>query len=355
MIVNRSLESYAAAVFSFARAWLSSGRGVVLLQSRRRVLSAVLALAASGATRAAADDYPSRTIKLVVPWPPGGITDVIGRILAQRMGAELKATMFVENRAGASGTIGHTIVAQSAPDGYTLLLATNSTYAMAPYLLGKLPYDSDKAFVGVGLVANSPQVLCVHPSIPVTDVKGFLDYARARRPTGVSFESSGPGGSSHLAMELLMSMANVSMLHVPYRGGGPALQALVAGEVNAGFADSVVALPMAATGQIRTLGVSSKQRLAVAPDLPTIAEAGVPGFQSSTDVAMLAPAATPPAIVQKLSAALIASLKSPEAREPLAKQGVIVVLGTPEQFPAYYASETAKWSEIIRTRGISMK
>ena len=326
-----------------------------MLQSRRRVLTVALALAAS-ARRAAADDaYPSRVIKLVVPWPPGGITDVLGRILAQRMGAELNATMIVENRAGASGTIGHTLVAQAAPDGYTLLLATNSTYAMAPYLLGKLPYDSDKAFAPIGLVASSPQVLCVHPSVPVTDVKGFLAYVRARQPNGVSFESSGPGGSSHLAMELLMSMANVGMLHVPYRGGGPALQALVAGEVDAGFVDSVVALPMAATGQIRTLGVSSKERLAVAPDLPTIAEAGVPGFQSSTDVAMLAPAATPPAIIRKISAALIAALQSPQAREPMSKQGVIIVAGTPEEFPAYYTAESAKWGEIIRSRGISMK
>jgi len=327
-----------------------------MLQSRRRVLSAALAFAASSAVRVEAQDvYPSRVIKLVVPWPPGGITDVIGRILAQRMGAELNQTMIVENRAGASGTIGHTIVAQSAPDGYMLLLATNSTYAMAPYLLGKLPYDSDKAFTGIGLVASSPQVLCVNPSIPVTDVKGFLDYVKARQPNGVSFESSGPGGSSHMAMELLMSMTNVGMLHVPYRGGGPALQALIAGEVNAGFVDSVVAFPQVESGKIRMLGVSSKDRIASAPDLPTISEAGVPGFQSSTDVSLLAPAATPPAIIKKLSETLMAAMKPPEAREPLAKQGVIVVIGTPEQFPAYFAAENKKWSEIIRSRGIVMK
>ena len=325
--------------------------------SRRRLLSSALA-AAAGSTapwRASAQAaYPSRVIKLIVPWPPGGITDVAGRILAQRMGAELGQTIVVENRAGASGTIGHNVVAQSEPDGYTLLLATNSTYAMAPYLLGKLPYDSDKAFTGVGLVASSPQVLCVHPSVPVTDVKSFLDYVRARQPDGVSFESSGPGGSSHMAMELLMAMAKVSMLHVPYRGGGPALQALVAGEVNAGFSDSVVALPMAEGGKIRTLGVSTTERIAAAPDLPTIAEAGVPGFQSSTDVALLVPAATPPAIIKTLSTALIAALKSPEAREPLSKQGVIIAAGTPEDFPAYYAKESAKWGEIIKSRGITL-
>jgi tripartite-type tricarboxylate transporter receptor subunit TctC len=324
--------------------------------SRRRLLSALAAAAGSTAPwRASAQaTYPSRVIKLIVPWPPGGITDVAGRILAQRMGAKLGQTIVVENRAGASGTIGHNVVAQSEPDGYTLLLATNSTYAMAPYLLGKLPYDSDKAFTGVGLVASSPQVLCVHPSVPVTDVKSFLDYVRARQPDGVSFESSGPGGSSHMAMELLMAMTKVSMLHVPYRGGGPALQALVAGEVNAGFSDSVVALPQAEGGRIRTLGVSTTARIAAAPDLPTIAEAGVPGFQSSTDVALLVPAATPPAIIKTLSTALIAALKSPEARDPLSKQGVVIAAGTPEDFPAYYAKESAKWGEIIKSRGITL-
>lgn len=324
--------------------------------SRRSVLSAALAVAASSATGARAQDvYPSRVIKLLVPWAPGGITDVIGRVLAQRMGTELKQTIVVENRAGASGTIGHGVVAQSAADGYTLLLGTNSTYAMAPYLLSKLPYDNDKAFTGVGLVASSPQVLCVHPSIPVTDVKSFIAYAHAREPDGVSFESSGQGGSSHMAMELLMSLAKISMLHVPYRGGGPALQALVAGEVNCGFVDSVIALPMAEGGRIRTLAVSTLERLSVAPNLPTIAEAGVPGFQSSTDVALFTPTGTDPAIIKTLSKALFAAMKSPEAQEPLLKQGVIVSIGTPEEFPAYYAKESAKWGDIIKSRGISLK
>jgi tripartite-type tricarboxylate transporter receptor subunit TctC len=325
--------------------------------SRRSVLSVALAAASASVMRRAAAEaaYPNRVIKLIVPWAPGGVTDVTARILAQRMGVDLGQTMVVENRPGASGTIGHTAVSQSDPDGYTLLLATNSTYAMAPHLLGKLQYDSDKAFAPIGLVLSSPQVLCVHPSIPVTTVAEFLGYVRARQPDGVVFESSGHGGSSHLAMELLMSMAKFSMLHVPYRGGGPALQALVAGEVNTGFVDSVIALPMAEGNKIRMLGVSTTERLPLAPDVPTIAEAGVPGFQSSTDVALLAPAATPPAIIERISAVLLAALKSPEVRDPLLKQGAIIVGGTPDQFPAYYAQESAKWGEIIRARGISLK
>jgi tripartite-type tricarboxylate transporter receptor subunit TctC len=326
--------------------------------SRRTVLSAALAAAASGLAlrRAAAQAaYPNRVIKLIVPWAPGGVTDVTARILAQRMGTELGQTMIVENRPGASGTIGHTAAAQSDPDGYTLLLATNSTYAMAPHLLGKLQYDSEKAFAPIGLVLSSPQVLCVHPSIPATTVAEFLSYVRGRQPDSVVFESSGHGGSSHLAMELLMSMTKFSMLHVPYRGGGPALQALVAGEVNTGFVDSVIALPMAEGGKIRMLGVSTTERLPLAPDVPTIAEAGVPGFQSSTDVALLAPAGTPPAIIQRVSSVLLSALKSPDVRDPLLKQGALIVGGTPAAFPAYYTKESAKWGEIIRTRGISVK
>jgi tripartite-type tricarboxylate transporter receptor subunit TctC len=267
----------------------------------------------------------------------------------------LGQTVIVENRAGAAGTIGHTAVSQAEPDGYTLLLATNSTYAMAPHLLGKLPYDSDKAFTPIGLAVRSPQILCAHPSVPVKDVPGFLAYVRARQPDGVTFESSGPGSSSHLATELLMSMAKFNMLHVPYRGGGPALQALVAGEVNVGFVDAVVALPMAEAGKIQMLGVSTQERLPLVPNLHTIAESGVPGFQSSTDVAMLAPAGTPGPIIKRVSTAFLNALNTPEVRSALLKQGAIIVGGSPDQFPAYYAQELSKWGEIIRSRGISIK
>ena len=326
--------------------------------SRRSVLSAVVAGMAAGVTTKkvfAQGGYPNRVIKMVVPWPPGGVTDTTGRIIAQWMSADLGQTMIVENRPGAAGTIGHTAVSQAEPDGYTLLLATNSTYAMAPHLLGKLPYDSDKAFLPIGLAVRSPQIFCAHPSVPVKDIPSFLAYVRARQPDGVTFESSGPGSSSHLATELLMSMAKFNMLHVPYRGGGPALQALVAGEVNVGFVDAVVALPMAEAGKIQMLGVSTQERLPLVPDLQTISESGVPGFQSSTDVAMLAPAGTPAPVIKRVSAAFLNALGKTEVRSALLKQGAIMVAGSPEQFPAYYAQESAKWGEIIRSRGITIK
>jgi tripartite-type tricarboxylate transporter receptor subunit TctC len=325
--------------------------------SRRALLRtgavAVVAPMIAGNARAQ-DGYPNRVIKLIVPWPPGGVTDVTGRLLAQKLSSEL-GTMIVENRQGASGTIGHAAAAQAAPDGYTLLLGTNSTYAIAPYLFDKLPYDGDKAFTPISLVAQSPQIWCAHPSSPFKDFKGFLDHVRARQPDGVTFESAGPGSSSHLATELMMSMANFRMLHVPYRGGGPALQALIAGEVNVGFADAVIALPFAGSDKLRLLAVSTTEKIPIAPEIPLIAEAGIAGFQSSTDVALFAPTGTPEAIIRKLHHALVNALKSPEVREPMLKQGAIIVGGSPEEFKSYFATESAKWRDVIRSRGIKVQ
>jgi len=303
----------------------------------------------------AQDVYPNRVIKLVVPWPAGGITDVIGRLIAQKLSSELGQTMVVENRAGASGTIGHAAVAQSAADGYTLLLGTNSTYAITPHLFERLPYDGDKAFAPISLVARSPQILSVHPAMTVKDFRGLLDYVRARQPSGVSFESAGPGSTSHLAMELLMSMADFRMLHVPYRGGAPAIQALIAGEVQIGFSDAVIALPFVGSDKIRMLAVSTTERLASAPELPTIAESGVAGFQSSTDVALFAPAGTPEPIIRRLYEALAVALKSPAVKGPIEAQGAIAVGGSPEQFATYFAQESGKWRDVIRSRGIKIQ
>ena len=329
------------------------------LLSRRAVLSTALtAIAAPAVMRRATaqgSSYPNRFIKLVVPWPPGGITDVMARILAQQLSSELGQSVAVENRQGAAGTVGHAVVAQSAADGYTLLLATNSTYAMAPALMDRLPYDGEKAFAPISLVARSPQMLCAHPAFPPKDFASFLDYARAHQPDGVSFGSAGPGASSHLATELLMSMAKFRMLHVPYRGGGPALQALVAGEVNVAFADAVIAIPAAQGGTVRLLAVSTTERAPRAPDTPTIAEAGLAGFQSSTDVSLLAPAGTPEPIIARVHGALVAALRVPQVRERLLDLGAILIGGSPTEFPGYLAQESAKWRDVIRERGIKLQ
>jgi tripartite-type tricarboxylate transporter receptor subunit TctC len=323
--------------------------------SRRTVLRAAAVMAPAIISARAEDAYPNRVVKLVVPWPAGGITDVIGRLVAQKLSTGLGQPMIVENRAGASGTIGHAAVAQSAPDGYTLLLATNSTYAIAPHLFERLPYDGDKAFAPISLVARSPQVLSIHPSVPAKDFRALLDYVRASKADAVTFESAGPGSTSHLAMELLMSMAGLRMLHVPYRGGGPAMQALIAGEVQMGFSDAVIALPFVGSDKIRMLAVSTTERLAGTPQLPTIAESGVAGFQSSTDVAMFAPAGTPAPIIRRLHQALAAGLKTPEVRGPIETQGAITIGSSPEELAAYLVQESGKWGEVIRARGIKIQ
>ena len=198
-------------------------------------------------------------------------------------------------------------------------------------------------------------MFCCHPSVPVKDLKEFLAYVRARQPDGVMYKSSGLGSSSHLAAELLMSMANFRMLHVPYRGGAPAMQALVAGEVNVGFVDLVIGLPLVEADKIRILAISTDERVPVLPNVPTISEMGVPGYQSSTDVALFAPAGTPDEIVKRVSTALIASLKAPEVSSVLLKQGAIIIGGSPEEFPAYFKKESEKWRNVIESRGIKLQ
>jgi tripartite-type tricarboxylate transporter receptor subunit TctC len=325
--------------------------------SRRRVsawLAAAALLPFVPARTGAQENYPNRLIKIVVPWSPGAVTDVTARLIAQHWTTELSQPVIVENKAGASGTVGHHSVVQAPADGYTVLLGTNSTYAIAPSILESLPYDNEKAFAPVGLVLRTPQMLCVHPSVPVKTLPELLDYVRARQPDKVNFGSAGLGATSHLAMELLMSMAGVRMQHIPYRGGAPAQQALIAGEVSVGFVDAVIAISSAEGGQLRMLGVSTTERLKLAPNVSTIAET-VPGFQSATDVAMFVRAGTPEPIIRRLHTALVAALKSPQVAEPLLKTGVTVVGGSPEEFSKYFAEESGKWRNLIKTQNIKVQ
>jgi tripartite-type tricarboxylate transporter receptor subunit TctC len=324
----------------------------------RRRVSAWLAAAALlpfvPARTGAQENYPNRLIKIVVPWSPGAVTDVTARLIAQQWTTELSQSVVVENKAGASGTLGHHAVTQAPADGYTVLMGTNSTYAIAPSILESLPYDNDKAFAPIGLVLRTPQMLCVHPSVPVRTVGELLDYVRARQPDKVNFGSAGLGATSHLAMELLMSMAGVRMQHIPYRGGAPAQQALIAGEVSAGFVDAIIAISSSEGGQLRMLGVSTTERLKLAPNVPTIAET-VPGFQSATDVAMFVRAGTPEPIIRRLHAAMVAALKSPQVAEPLLKTGVTVIGGSPQEFSTYFAEESGKWRNLIKAQNIKVQ
>jgi tripartite-type tricarboxylate transporter receptor subunit TctC len=320
--------------------------------TRRRLLLAggVLPLALRGAA-AQAQDWPNRPVTVVVPWAAGGSTDVMVRVILQRMSTDLGQPFVVDNRAGATGTVGHAWVARQRPDGYTLLAATNSTYAIAPHLYASLPYDNEHAFTPITQLATNPQMLCVHPSVPVRNFAEFLAYVRAR-PGELPFGTSGIGGTSHLATELLMAMTGLQMLHVPYRGGGPAAQAIVAGETKVTFVDVITAVPFLRGGQLRALAVSTTERSPLVPEVPTIAEAGLPGYQSSTDFALLAPAGMPDPLVRRIHATTVAALRSQEVTEKLLQQGMTPVGSTPEEFVAYQRREIAKWGEIIRARNI---
>jgi tripartite-type tricarboxylate transporter receptor subunit TctC len=302
---------------------------------------------------AAQDRFPSRPVTLVIPWPAGGSTDVLGRLLAQAMAIDLGQPMVVENRGGASGTVGHAHVARARPDGYTFLLGTNSTYAIAPHLMRSLPYDNRAAFTGVSLVARSPQALCVHPSVPVNSVAELISYARSK-PGEVTFSSAGIGASSHLATELFQVKASVRLLHVPYRGGGPSAQGLLAGEVAMSFVDLVTALPFRPTQQLKLLGIGSAARSSFAPDLPTLAESGVAGFASSTDVIMLLPAGTPAPIVDLLSASLKKALTDPETQQKINAMGIETIGSTGAELDTYWTEELEKWGEIIRSQNITL-
>jgi len=325
----------------------------------RRRVSAWLAAAAAlpwfparlGATP---ESYPNRLIKIIVPWPAGAITDMTARLLANQWSTEFDQAVVVENKAGASGTIGHSVVAHSPADGYTVLFATNSTYAIAPNILQSLPYDNDKAFAAVGLVLRSPQMLCVNPSVAANTVPELLDYVQKRPANEMNFASAGPGSTSHMAMELLMSMAHLRMQHVPYRGGAPALQALIAGETSVGFVDLSTALPVAESGLLRMLGASTTERSALRSNVPTIAET-VPGFQSTTDVALFVPAGTSDSVIRRLNTAMKNAFESPKVTRPLLEAGLILVAGSPEEFPQYFAEECGKWRKLIETQNIKLQ
>jgi tripartite-type tricarboxylate transporter receptor subunit TctC len=319
---------------------------------RRALLAATLAVPALR-TASAQAPWPTRPVTMVNPWPAGGSSDTMTRLFAQRFTTVFGQNFVVENRAGASGTIGHNHVAQQRPDGHTLLFATNSTYAIAPQLMSALPYDNRTAFTGISLVARTAQSVCVHPSVPVTTIQDFLAYVRAR-PGEVNFSSAGIGATSHLATELLMAAAGLNMVHVPYRGGAPSAQAVLAGETKMSFIDAVTALPHRAAGTLKMLAVSTARRSPLAQDVPTLQEAGVAGFESSTDMALMAPAGRPEAITTRLSQAVRAAVTDPAFRQQIIAQGADPVGSTPAEFAAYWTAESAKWATLIRTRGIRM-
>jgi len=315
-------------------------------------LAALVVIAAAFTSQA--QEYPAKPVRLLIPWAAGGSTDSIGRILAQKLSDYTGQQWIVDNRGGATGTIGHALVAKAAPDGYTILLGTNSTFAIAPHLYKTLQYDNDKSFAPISLVAISPQILSVHPSLPVKSVKDLIALAKAR-PSQISFSTAGVGATSHMATELLMNMAGIKMTHVPYKGGGPSAQALIGGETALSFVDVITALPQAQAGRLRPIATSTAKRTSLMPQLPTIAESGLPGFESVTSFGMFAPAGTSKEITGRVQRELVKALATSDVKEKLRAQGIDPVGSGPEDLLAHQKQETAKWGKVIREQNIKFE
>lgn len=300
-----------------------------------------------------AQSYPDRPIRIIVGFPPGGINDIVARLVGQKMSESLKQPVIVENRAGAGGTMGAEMVARAAPDGYTVLLGSVSNLTMAASLYKKLPYDATKDFEAVALVAASPNILVVHPSFPAHSVKDLIALAK-EKPGTINYASAGNGTSNHLTVELLKVMAGIDLVHVPYRGDAPAVTDVVAGQVPMLFPTLPVALPHIKSGALRPIAVSSAQRSTLAPDIPTVAESGaLPDFEVSVWVGVVAPAGTPKEIVARLNEEIMKAVHAPDVRARLAEQGVEPAQkATPEEFGAYIASQIARWSEVAKVAKI---
>ncbi len=324
--------------------------------NRRTLLAAFAASLAAALAPAAVGQpaFPTKPIRIVVPFPPGGTTDILARAAAQKMTEAWKEQAVVDNRPGAGGNIGAELVARSPADGYTLLMGTVGTHAINASLYAKMPYDHVKDFAPVILVAAVPNVLVVHPSLPVHSVAELIAYAKAN-PGKLNFASSGSGTSIHLAGELFKVMAGVQMTHVPYKGSAPAIADLVGGQVQLMFDNLPSALAQIKAGKLRALAVTSAQRAAALPDAPTIAESGLPGYEASSWFGLLAPAGTPADVVAKINGEIARWLASPEAKEKLSSQGAIAAGGTPEDFARHIAAETAKWQRVVRESGAKVE
>ena len=315
----------------------------------------VLLIASSGLMAAgpatAADVYPSKTIRLVVPFAPGGGSDIVARLLSPKMTEALGQTVVVDNRAGASANLGAAVVAKAAPDGYTLLLA-NANYTINPSLFKTLPFDPVREFAPVALLANVTNVLAIHPSIPAKSVKELISFAKAH-PGQLNFASPGNGTSSHLAGELFRQVAKIEVVHIPYKGATPAITDLIAGQVSFTMASVLSVLPYAKQGRLRMLAVTTAKRSGALPDIPTISEAGLPGFEVSNWYGILATGGTPRPAVDRLNSELARIARVPDLAEKLAAQGADPATGTPEEFERFIQAELKKWSAVVRSAGIN--
>ena len=322
---------------------------------RTKWLRVIAALALSGTvTQTHAQTFPARPITLVIPFAPGGSTSIVGRGIADKMSELLGEKVVVDNRPGAGGTVGTKAVAKSEPDGYTLVLGYTGTLAIGPSLFKKAGYDPRKDFAPIGMIGNAPNSLVVHPSFPVKTVAELIAYAKAN-PGKVNFGSAGAGTASHITGEYFARSAGISLVHVPYKGTGPALVDLIGGHIPMAFAPIPASHPNVSAGTLRALAVTSTTRSSLMPDVPTLAEAGLQGFDASLYYGLAAPAGTPRPIVDKLNKALRDALASDEVKRQLAADGTEITPGSPEDYADFIDKDEKKWSQLVKASGVEQE
>jgi tripartite-type tricarboxylate transporter receptor subunit TctC len=311
------------------------------------VLGAAVALPVAAQTTAA---YPSKTIRILVGFAPGGSTDILARVIAQEMGKNVGQQVVVDNRPGAGGNIAAELVSKAPPDGYTLHACTTGVFAIQPFLYSKLPYDPEKGIAPVTQTGSLPYIVVVHPSLPVKGTRDFIAFVKAR-PGEINYASSGIGTASHLSAALFASSAGLKMVHVPYKGTGNAMSDLLAGQVVMIFDQPVSSLPHVQAGKLRVLGISSGKRFSTLKDIPTIAEQGLPGFEAISWAGICAPGGTPRPIIDRVYSEVAKTLKVPEIRDRLLRDGIEPIGSTPEQYAEHIKKEMVKWGKVVKDSG----
>ena len=313
-----------------------------------------ISAAALAPAAATAQSYPERPVRVVVPFPAGGAADIVARQVTQGLAAALGSQFVVDNRAGAGGAIGAETVARSAPDGYTLLFASSSALSINPHIAAKLSYDALRDFSPIALIGFAPNVLVVHPSVPAKSVKDLIAVARSK-PNALNFASNGTGTLSHLTGELFMQRAGVKMVHIPYKGLAPALTDLISGEVQVMFSSAVAALPQAKAGRLRAIAMTGSKRSAAIPDIPTVAESGLPGYETGSWYGVVVPAGTPKVAIDRLSKEIQAIVKAKDVTSKLNEEAVIPIGNPPEEFAKHIRAELARWAKVIKAAKIELE
>jgi len=316
-----------------------------------RFAAAALAFMVLVPATAGAQGYPNKPIRLMVPFPPGGSTDIVARIVAQKLGAQLGQSLVIENRGGAGGTLGTAVVAKAAPDGYSLVVGTTSTHVVAPSVYQKLDYDPVRDFAPISLVAVTPYLLVVNPAVKASTVKDLVGLMKAS-PGKMNYASAGVGSTTHLAMEMLKSASSTYALHIPYNGNGPAGTAVIAGQVEILFGSLPALLPHARSGRVRALAVGTPKRSPSLPEVPTVAESGYPGFDASLWLAFMAPAGTPPALIDRLQKEIVTAVNAKETSEALDKAGAEPLTSTPAELAAMIKDGVAKYAKVVKAAGV---